>query len=623
MTEILKQSVLLGRGGNSPGIEAYSAISGTLEKILSLTVGQSVYAIDISPDGDIVAGTKTSDIYWLRQQGHEASGFLVEQFANCAPILDVCFVDERTVAVSDTAGRCLLWQLRKDAQPDKLPRAGGVVFSLFRLDDRHLAGLSVFGQLLVWDLAERNLAKVVEVPPPPDLSALVKPVYWLDSWAWPARGGIIVLYKWRTNDVHTICTAHSGDVYAVVVCGDELLTIGKTDRFLKRWQAGCDTPAGSLEVPHGIISAALWCSRQSRRLLLINDAGQAGIYSWTDGKLNLIKQLAGQDYRIAFGPDMERLKSAMQHQEKLRVKELSAQINNKIAQRVYDDELQSFYQQLTKLGYRQVALGLQGLEAGSKNDLVAEIKIYRELVDIIQHEHPGSEKSLLRYAELLESVWQPQNACRIFKKLARIYPDNNGYAESMFRVSKQASIIEDGNYIIESDIQLPLLARSAVALCTRFTGRYLVKNIKAQGNCNVIISAGELIEKYEQISKTRPHEPLPQAEEAELCWLSKEKTEQITTVIFASKDTELFSCLELGVKFFNARLQTVLIPVVMFNAGKDVKGVSVEQHNGAVLKNLQHIENNSLSNAWLQMVHRNINHAIRQLITRALACRGQ
>jgi len=623
MTEILKQSVLLCKGGNSPGIEAYDVISGNLEKILSLAAGQSVYAIDISPGGDIVIGTRTGDIYWLRHQGHESDGFLVEQFTNYAPILDVCFVGERTIAVSDTAGQCLLWQLGKNTQPDKLPTSESVVCSLFKLGDRHLAGLSVSGQLLVWDWPEGNLAKTVEVPPPPFPVSLVKPIYWpkMDSWAWPAQDGVIVICKWQTNDVQTV-RAHSGNIYGVAVCNDQLLTIGKTDKCLKCWQAGSDTPAASLEVPDGIISVASWYSRESQMLLLINNAGQGRVYSWLDGKFDLIKQLAGQDYRITLGPDMETLRSEMRYQEELQVKELSARINNKIAQRAYDNELKSLYQQLIKLGYRQVALGLQGLEARSKNDPVAEIKIHNELVNIIPHDHPGSEKSLLRYAELSEYVWQPQNACRIYEQLARIHQDNNDYAENMCRASKYAGIIETGEYVIESDVPLALLARSAAALGTRFTGRYLVKNIKSQGNCNVVISADEFIEKYEQISNTSPHEPLPKAEKAELWWLSKENIDQVTTVIFTSKDTELCNCLEFGVKFLNAKLQTVLAPVVIFNAGKNVNDISTEQHNNSVLEKLHHIENNSLSNAWLQMVHRNINHAIRQSITRALACRN-
>ena len=43
--------ILLGRGGQNPGVEAYSVVSGRWETILSLPVDQSVYAIDVSRDG--------------------------------------------------------------------------------------------------------------------------------------------------------------------------------------------------------------------------------------------------------------------------------------------------------------------------------------------------------------------------------------------------------------------------------------------------------------------------------------------------------------------------------------------------------------------------------------------
>ena len=623
MIEILKQSVLLCTAGNSPGIETYDVISGKLEKILSLTAGQSVYAIDVSPAGDIVAGTKAGDIYWLQRQGSGSGGFLIEQFNNSAPVLDVCFVGERTAVVSDTAGQCLIWRLRKNAQPDKLPTPEDKVCSLFKLDDRHLAGLSISGQLFVWDWRKGNLTKTMEVSPPPCPVSLVKPIYWpkMDSWVWPALDGVIVLYKWQTNDVQTAC-AHSDDFYGLAVFKDQLMTIGKKDKCLKCWQAGSDTPASVMEVPDGEISATSWYSRESRMLLLINDAGLAKVYSWIDGKLDLIKQLAGQDYRITFGPDMEAMESEMRCQEELQVKELSAQIKGKIAQRSYD-ELKSLYQQLIKLGYRQVALGLKGQEAKSKNDPVAEIKILHELVNIIPHDHPGSKKTLLRYAELSEYVWQPQNAIQIYKQLTRTCPDNSSYPESMCRASKYASIIETGEYVIKSDVPLPLLTKSAAALGTRFTGRYLVKNIKSQGKCNTIISVDEFIEKYEQICNASPNAPLPKAEKKELWWLSKESVDQVTTVVFTSKDTELFSCFEFGVKFLNAKLQTLLVPVVIFNAGKNLTDISIEQHNSSVLEQLHDTESNSLSNAWLQMVHRNVNHAIRQLISRSMACENR
>ena len=37
-----------------------------------------------------------------------------------APVLSACFLDTNNLAVSDTAGRCLIWDLAGEGQPQKL-----------------------------------------------------------------------------------------------------------------------------------------------------------------------------------------------------------------------------------------------------------------------------------------------------------------------------------------------------------------------------------------------------------------------------------------------------------------------------------------------------------------------
>jgi WD40 repeat protein len=171
--------ILLGTGGNSPGLEAYGAISGNSEKILSLQRGQSVYAVDVSPDGNaIAAATKSGDIYLLAPAEGEPERcvYSVRHSASGAPVLSVCFVDASMLAVADTVGGCLLRNAEADTQPTQLRTGDRVICSLFHLDSKCLAGLSLSGRLLIWDVAERGLVRVLEVPGPPhDLSALVIP----------------------------------------------------------------------------------------------------------------------------------------------------------------------------------------------------------------------------------------------------------------------------------------------------------------------------------------------------------------------------------------------------------------------------------------------------------------
>lgn len=142
----LQQDIILGIGGDKPGLSIYDTKSGGLKRILSLPLGQSVYSVDTSGDGRLIgAGTKGGGIFRLTFQSVAANhNYQAEQLGSSvlAPVLSVCFVDEQTFAVSDTAARCLLFSPGQ-TEPDRLPTGKRVISALFRLDDRHLAGLSL------------------------------------------------------------------------------------------------------------------------------------------------------------------------------------------------------------------------------------------------------------------------------------------------------------------------------------------------------------------------------------------------------------------------------------------------------------------------------------------------
>jgi hypothetical protein len=254
-------------------------------------------------------------------------------------------------------------------------------------------------------------------------------------------------------------------------------------------------------------------------------------------------------------------------------------------------------------------------------DLKGELQCYMKLIKLVPKEDDRSKISLLRCARLLETVWQPEMACSIYRQLAQMCPDNNGYADSMCRVSKFASIIKDGKYVIKPDIPLPSLIQSATVLNSMFSGRYVVNIIREPINCNVIVSADEFIKKYTQLCK---NSKMRQAERADLWWIVKNKTEQVTTIILKSEDSEFFDRLELEIKFLDAYLQTVLVPVLVFNAEKKTNGLSIEQHNQDVLNQLQRILMDDPSlRGWLKIVYGDAMRVIRQLITKGMADENQ
>ncbi|KPL24978.1 MAG: hypothetical protein AMJ75_02255 [Phycisphaerae bacterium SM1_79] len=630
MTCHLQQNLFLGLGGEKPGVAIYDPNLHLLRRVLSLPAGRSVYAIGISDDGRLLAaGTSSGEMYRLVLE--PAAGeyrYKTELLTSSvsAPVLSVCFPDEGTFAVSDIAARCLLLGAGQ-TEPDRLPTGNRIICALFRLDDGHLAGLSTSGDLLIWNRMESEIIQIVEAPSPPvRLTALVKPVYWseADRWVWPSRSGVIVFYSWSRNEVRAI-SAHAGDVYAILAYKNELLTMG-IDGSVKFWHAGADEPVGGCRGPGQVISAALWADRQSRNLVLINREGKAGIYSWADDEIEFTEWLNGDNFRCAVGPDMQKVESGLRRQKAMRARELSVQIKDRIARRQMGSELDSRHQQLVQLGYEHVSWALRAEESKFNNDIVSELQCYGKLFELLSETDERIEGSLLRFADLLETLWQPEKAHAIFRHLAQRHADNNDYVESMARVSRYMRILEGSKYIIETDIPLPSLVGAATVLKKAFTGRFVVKNVEAPIHCGVIISADELVKKYVEISGTKPQQQLPKAEQVELWWLSNRTIEQVTTVIFAADESGYFSFLEVGVKFLNAaNLQTVLVPVVIFKADKKANNeVSIEQHNRAILRQLQPIDNGDASfNGWLRMVYANVRDSVRQLITRKVAQRDR
>ena len=616
MLDLQAENVLFGTGGNNPGIEAYGAISGQRRKILSLAQGHGVYAIG-TLNGTIAVGTNDGAIYWIMQHELEQTdaGYTVHKVANDAPVLAISFVEAFTIAVTDTSGHCLLRRPRKDVQPKELPTDNRIICALFQLDRRNLAGLAINGGLLIWDWLKNKLVRIVDVPTPPeDLMALIRPVYWpvTGLWVWPGRGGGIVFYSWQRNEMRVVYH-HTDNVYVMMVCKKQLVTLG-IDGCMKSWCSDTCEPADTFEGPQGIISGTSWQQDGTAMLLLINDAGKAGVYSLTDGRLDLIKSLAGEDYRIAVGPDMKRFKLDVQQHKTKRAEELAIQINEKIARQQWS-ELENLYDELDKLGYGHVVLALRGQEAGCQNNLAAALKNYKKVIRVIPHEHSGSESSLAKCAELLESVWLLQEACELYRELGDKYLDNKDYTVAVQRLSDHISIIKTGRYVIESDIPLLSLIESAMVLGERFKGRYLIEAMHPV-SCGVVLCADEFIKEYAHLCQGKAQ--MPKAEEMDLRWLTnKNKDEQIVTVIFRNEELDRFNHVELGMKFFSTRLQTVLVPVTMLNADKTTKGESAsqEQYNQSIIKELQHIEDDCFK-GWLEMVGHTINYTIRRLITR-------
>jgi hypothetical protein len=586
-----------------------------LADVASLGQGESVYSVDLWTQTETVAlGTRSGKAGMLLPLTAREGGDIhaSREYEGKASILSVCLVSATTLAIADAAGGQFLWHAEQGGRVDRLAGGGAIVYALFHPDNRRIAGLSVSGELFTWDLLTRELIDTVRVPKPPGRAALVRPQYWRheDLWVWPSRSGVLVYYYNTQRTAEAIC-GHRGDFYAVTACGPELITVGANDRRLKRWRRGCRRPVGECEVSEPVISAVAWGGHRGQ-ILLINESGRAGLYRWSNEKLALVKVLPGEDYRVAFGPDPASFESARQHHQIEVVGQLVEEADAQIAQGQWD-QFESVCQRLSDSGYPQVTWALRGRRARIQDDLLGELQAYHELARIIPHDNDGSRESLVHYAGLLESVWQLRDALGLYQRLGALRSNNDGYADKIQRLSDCLGMIESSRGVIEAELPLSSLVKSAAVLGHKATGRYLLLGGGAT-RCRACLSIDEVAEKYACRSASKPQ--APRIEKTELCWLSKGRQEHTPAIVIRSTDGGPFSHLELVIRFFDIQAQTVLMFTIVLNAQRASGNETTPQHNEAILDELARVYNGPMLNSWYHTVFDDIKWVIRQLVTR-------
>ena len=276
-------SLLVAAGGPEPGLCTFRADTAQVEPLVGLPIGRSVYAVNISAAGDMLAiGDRLGGIEvrsWWQAAG-QARLVDVASLNQGAAILSLCLLDDRHLAVADVAGRCLLWQVSDPtAPPMHLEVDGAVICSLVRLGQGQMLGLSADGRLLLWSTSDGGLIGTIPGPRPPRQLSLVR------LCPWPALGAVVYsaadgsLMTCRFDDPSPKGRpAHDGAFYACIVVGDRLYSIGSQDGRLKVWQADGRKPIEEYAVARGIVSGQI-VPDDSGRLLLVDRRGTAGIYS--------------------------------------------------------------------------------------------------------------------------------------------------------------------------------------------------------------------------------------------------------------------------------------------------------------------------------------------------------
>ena len=611
----------LGAGGKDPRIDTLSVNSGEARGLLNLPPMNSAYAIDIEDeDGTLAAGTKAGLVYVLASNGSQKTDEpgQIPKLVQGAPVLSVCWTSKSALAVSDTARRCLLWQTNHEAPPRPLDTKGETICSLLKSADGLLAGLSSGGKILFWELPEGRLVRSMEVPAPPPISALVKMVYWpgADALACPGPTGDLSLLGLERDNVRSL-KAHEGTFYGLSLWGQRLLTCGMQDGRMKIWKVGTDIPINDFQTGKAVISAA---ALGQAKVLLVEARGTANIYTVEEDKLKFMSTLPGEDYRMVFVPSPERIKAINDQKRDEEVRRIVKEIQNGKGH-MPDGKIERLHSQLTQLGYEHVSLGLRSEQAIQKGNMVEALRYSASLVQILPKDDPKVCSSMERHTNLLEDFWHLSETEAVYRQILAINPNYRLHAISP-NLEKIAESLDENPWVIEPEIPIEEIIESATIIGKRFTGRYVIKELEPVSCGGVPLKPEAIVEKYERVRQEPRRGAFPPATDEQVWWFSKWGPEQVRLVAFGQGATNNIRGLQFAVRVLCGELDTVVVPVLLFDWRNALTNEPVEEGNEKASDTLTRINSNGLSNAYLTAVHGALTQSLRRLINEHRPERG-
>jgi len=611
--DFIQNQIFLSSVGCDPGMAILDSDSDEIIKITDPSFS-SIYEMDIDCDAKLIAaGDKNGLIHIHELNNHEDNPFLLKTtLIQGAPVLSVCWVENGQLAASDVAGRCFLWKVNDNQAFLPFQNAKNIICSMFYTDDI-LTGLSIKGELLLWDINNKNVVFNIETPPLPSMSNLVKMIYWPgnNALAFPGKGGILCLLDLESRKLITV-EAHCGDFYALSVWGNNLLSFGLEDQTLKIWDKNSIQTIRSFHIDQNVISATI-IQNQKDEFVFINSDGIACKYKIEQEHLKSIKFLEGGKYRICTIPSFDKINYYKTQHEKNKVNKITKAIiqsNNQIS----DHEINYYYKQLSNLGYEHVSLGLQVDKAIASGELTKAIELCFILINTIPQDNPHAYSSLEKYASLLEKSYNLPELAKICNLILKIDPINH----NALKIFKRCNLInfEQNSWIIEPDIPFKTVIESATLINNQLAGRFAINSLGKIICEDIRLDTELIINKYIEIQNETDKFFLPTIISEQVCWFSKKHIETYQIISFSNELDQNYQHLQFVVKVVSNNIDTILVPAIIFdcrlleynNLGGD-RGIDV-------LSIYNSIRNNPLSNAYLRKIHKTLNHTLQRIITR-------
>jgi len=632
--QIAKSSALLGCGGQQPGIRLVCSGGTETQPLLGLPAGASVYALDVDAEAGLVAfGTRDGQVSlaWRDTSDLGKQEWHKRALPQGAPVLAVCLFRNRRLISSDVAGRCLLWphQLSPDARPKMLDMRGGSICSLCDLGTGRVLGLSSQGTVHLWDVPSGRLRQTGDGPRPAPTYGLVHLTPWTGAHAiaYPSERGDLVLVCPDTLAT-TSYPGHEGGFYALAALDRQLITVGCDDGRMAIWTASAAASAAAvapdrhLSAPSAVIGCSALSDGESSRVLLVHTDGRASLHTIDDVHLHHECFLNGTYHRVVITTrsDSVAVNRARLHEDQ---RALRAVIAQKINAREFS-VLEDLFRKVDSDRYPLAVLGLRAQEAAAKEDVLAELRFRKALIDSLPTNDTRSTASVRRYIHLLLRMCLFAEADEVRRSAS---PPGQGVLDNVHSDHLTAvwSALRSSYGCMIAGLRpeaLRLAVQAADVLGVPLVGKWIIEESKPIAFPYGEVDGGSIVTKYEASRAEHGLTGLPHANATSLWRVARERLERLDAVVFGAGPGSGTPRLGLAVCLRHDDLQPVIVRAVFLDAGGQVPLNEVTQHNRRLLTFLRDEMGQVLEGPWLSSLKQTVNQALKRLTSQALAMRS-
>jgi hypothetical protein len=518
------------------------------------------------------------------------------------------------VAVSDAAGRCLLWRYRSSPTiPRYLPTIDGPICALLRLDEDTIVGLSAKGTLHFWQPDSCHLKHTIEVPGPPSKSALVQMKYWTEKKAivFPSNEGKICLVTPLTSKVDCF-SLNNGQCYAFACFKEFLACAPFSDGHFYLLSKESAEPINTFRVLEGATAMHI-AENSPATALLVGRSGRLFKCVIEKPGVGSMAYLPGEDLRSISGPDMDTVRAieiqkAMQEAETI-VSELNGRRDH-----VDEKERSEYLQRLKRLGYNHVALALEADRMDRNGNIAASIQSRNDLLSLLPKDDPRSNLSLSKYASCLETTWQLSEAYTYLSMVHRSTPElvETDHLEKLKSLSK---IVEESEkWIIDPGLTIDTVISVSTVLKKQFKGRYVLRKLSPITCGSHNIGSNQIAEKAGQIRRESQQRALPVAVSKDMWLITTTGAKLVPTVGFVSKRHDHPQHPQLVLLVINNNFSTIISPVTVF-AWQPGQAGDYKQANKNARRQLELAINQKENGYMLSVVYQYAEMAVRRIIT--------